>query len=108
SHQEALTVFQQAQDQHGIAETYDLLGMTSCLGGDLLQGSAYCQQAIALFRELDDRQGLASSLTTLMVWGGGYETERMVPGPIRFAEALRHGEPAPKIARERGTRPDGA
>jgi len=104
SHQEALTVFQQAQDQHGIAETYDLLGMTSCLGGDLLQGSAYCQQAIALFRELDDRQGLASSLTTLMVSGGGYETETMVPGPISYGDALRLGEQALKIAREIGQR----
>jgi len=32
--------------------------MTSFIGGDLVQGAAYCQQAVALFRELDDRQGV--------------------------------------------------
>jgi tetratricopeptide (TPR) repeat protein/DNA-binding CsgD family transcriptional regulator len=101
-HQEALTLFQQAHDSHGIAETYDLLGMTSTIGGDLLQATAYYQQAVALFRELDDRQGLASSLTTLMVLGegGGYETETMVPASTSFAETLSFGELALKISRE--------
>ncbi len=105
-HQEALTLFQQAHDSHGIAETYDLLGMTTTLGGDLLQGTAYYQQAIVLFRELDDRQGLASSLATLMVLGegGGYETETMVPAPTSFAESLHFGELALQTAREIGQR----
>jgi DNA-binding CsgD family transcriptional regulator len=101
---EALTLFQQAQDQQGIAQTYDRLGMTSCLGGDLLQGTNYCQQAIALFQQLDDRQGLASSLTTLMVVGGNYETGTVVPGPNSFEDSLRFGEQALKIAHEIGSR----
>ena len=33
--------------KHGIAETLDLLGMTSYLGGDLVQGTIYYEQAIA-------------------------------------------------------------
>jgi hypothetical protein len=33
SHQEALTLFQQAHDVQGIAQTYDLLGMANTLGG---------------------------------------------------------------------------
>jgi DNA-binding CsgD family transcriptional regulator len=101
---EALTLFQQAQDQHGIAQTCDRLGMTSCLGADLLQGATYCQQAIALFQQLADRQGLASSLTMLMIVGGVYENGTVVPGPIRFADALHCGEQALKIAREIGSR----
>src|SRR5260370_33658910 len=56
-HQEALTLFQQAQDAQGIAQTCDLLGMTHYLGGDLLQASVSYQQAGALFQELDARQG---------------------------------------------------
>ena len=64
-HQEALNIFQGLADQPGIAETLDLLGMTSYLSGDLLGGTAYYMQAVALFRELDDRQGLTSSLATL-------------------------------------------
>jgi DNA-binding CsgD family transcriptional regulator len=101
---EALTLFQQAQDQQGIAETYDLLGMTATLGGDLLQGTAYYQYAVVLFQELDDRQGLASSLATLAILGVEYETETMVPAPTSFAECLHFGEQALKIAREIGQR----
>ena len=106
-HQEALTLFEQAHDAPGIATTYDLLGMTATLGGDLLQATGYYRQAIARFHELDDRQGLASSLPTLMVLGegGGYEVETMVPAPITFAESLHFGERALKSAREIGQRP---
>jgi len=32
-HREALTIFQELHDQHGLSETLDLLGMTSYLGG---------------------------------------------------------------------------
>ncbi len=103
-HQEALTLFQQAHDQHGLAETYDLLGMTATLGGDLLQGNAYYQQAIVLFQELDDRPGLTSSLATLAVLGGEYETETMVPASTSYAACLHFGEQAIKIAREIGLR----
>jgi len=105
-HQEALALFQQAHDSHGVAETYDLLGMTATLGGDLLQGTAYYQQAIVLFEELDNRQGLASSLATLMVLGegGGYEIETMVPATTSFAESLHFGELALQTARDIGQR----
>jgi DNA-binding CsgD family transcriptional regulator len=103
-HREALTLFQQAHDSPGIAETCDLLGMASTLGGDLVQGTAYCQQAVDLFRELDDRQGLASGLTLLAELGGIYQGETMVPATISFAESLHFGEQALKIAREIGQR----
>src|SRR3989440_9276812 len=52
-HQEALTLFQQAHDQYGLAETYDLLGMSGFIGGDLVEGAANYQQALALFPEPD-------------------------------------------------------
>jgi tetratricopeptide (TPR) repeat protein len=103
-HQEALTLFQQGHDEHGFAETYDLLGMTSFIGGDLVQGAAYCQQAVAFFRELDDRQRLASSLTLLAQVGGIYQGETLIPASISFADALRFGELALKAARESGQR----
>lgn len=105
-HQEALTLFEQARDAPGIATTYDLLGMTATLGGELLQAVSYYRQAIALFQELDDRHGLASSLATLMLLGEGegYETETMVSAPTSFAESLHFGEVALKIAREIGQR----
>ncbi len=104
SHQEALTLFQQAQDQHGLAETYDLLGMASFMGGDVVQGTTYYQQAVALFQQLDDRQGLASSLTMLGSVAGGYQAETMVAASLSFADSLRFGERALQIAREIGQR----
>src|SRR5262249_14848788 len=59
-HREALTIFQELHDTHGIAETMDLLGMASYLDGDLIGGTSYYQQATVLFGELGDKPGLAS------------------------------------------------
>ncbi|MGZ3625301.1 MAG: ATP-binding protein, partial [Ktedonobacteraceae bacterium] len=103
-HREALTVFQELHDQHGIAETFDLLGMTSYLGGDLVQGTAYYDQAITLFRELDDRNGLSSSLATLALGGPTYQTDTMVSA-ASLAEVMQDIEQALKIAREIDQRP---
>ena len=104
-HREALTIFQKLQDQHGIAETFDLLGMVSYLGGDLIEGTAYYQQAVALFRQLDNRQGLTSSLATLALRGATYQTDSMVSAASRLADVVPDAEEALKIAREIGQRP---
>src|SRR3989454_4010000 len=107
-HQEALATFQALSDWRGKAATLDLLGMASLLSGDLIQGTSYCQQAIVLLRELDDRQRLISSLVTLMMCGGVYETETLVPAAVGFADSLHFGEQAFKIAGEIGQRSDEA
>jgi ATP/maltotriose-dependent transcriptional regulator MalT len=107
-HQEALATFQARSDRRGKAATLDLLGMASFLSGDLIQGTSYCQQAIVLLRELDDRQRLISSLVTLMMCGGVYETETLVEASVGFADALHFGEQALKIAGEIGSRSDEA
>ena len=104
-HREALTIFHELHDQHGIAETLDLLGMTSYLGGDLVQGTVYYEQAIALFRELDDRNGLTSSLATLALCGATYQTNTMVSASTNLAEVIQDTEQAFKIAREIDQRP---
>ena len=103
-HREALAIFQELHDQHGIAETLDLLGMTSYLGGDLVQGTVYYEQAIALFRELDDRNGLTSSLATLAVSGPTFQTDAMVSA-ASLVEVIQDSEQALKIAREIDQRP---
>jgi len=102
---QALTIFQQLSDQHGIAQTLDLLGMTSYLGGDLVQGTAYYKQAIALLRQLDDRHGLTSSLATLALSGATYQTDSMISAAPNLAEGIKDTEHALKIAREIGQRP---
>jgi DNA-binding CsgD family transcriptional regulator len=107
-HQEALATFQALSDRSGKAATLDLLGMASLLSGDLLQSAVYYEQAIALFRELDDRERLPNSLATLMLCGGNYQTETVVPTAGGFAESLQQGELALKIAGEIGQRSDEA
>ncbi len=107
-HQEALATFQALSDRRGKAATLDLLGMASFLSGDLIQGTTSCQQAIVLLHELDDRQRLISSLVTLMMCGGMYETETLVEASVGFADSLRFGEQALKIAGEIGQRSDEA
>jgi DNA-binding CsgD family transcriptional regulator len=103
-HQEALTVFQQAHDQHGIAETLDLLAVASLFGGDLVQSAAYYRQVVTLFREMDNRQGLVSSLATLLFCGGTYLSATLVPVATSVTEVRRMGESTLKIAREIGQR----
>jgi serine/threonine protein kinase/DNA-binding CsgD family transcriptional regulator len=107
-HQEALATFEGLHDHSGIAETLDLLGMVGSLSGDLLQSAAYYEQAIVLFRELDERQRLPSSLANLMLCGGIYQTETLVPAAVGFAESLHQGELALKLAGEIGQRSDEA
>ncbi len=108
SHQEALATFQAFSDRGGKAATLDFLGMASLLGGDLQQSAAYYEQAIALLRELDERQRLPNSLASLMLCGGNYQNDTAVPAAIGFAELLQHGELAVKIAGEIGSRSDEA
>ncbi len=107
-HQEALATFQALSDRRGKAATLDFLGMASLLSGDLIQSAVYNQQAIVLFGELDDRQRLISSLVTLMLCGGHYQNDTVVPAAVGFAELLQQGELALKIAGEIGSRSDEA
>ncbi len=102
-HQAALTIFQEIQDARGIAETLDLLGMTSYLGGDLIGGTAYYQQAIVLFSQLSDQQGLTSSLATGTLRGPTFQTDTMV-STADLAEVCLDAEKAVRIAREIGQR----
>ena len=94
-------------DRHGKADAGSA-GDGELLSGDLLQSAAYYEQAIALFRELDERERLPNSLATLMLCGGNYQNETLVPAAIGFAESLKHGELALKIAGEIGQRSDEA
>jgi tetratricopeptide (TPR) repeat protein len=103
-HHEALTIFQTLDDRHGIAQTYDLLGMSHSLGGDLIQGAANYRQAIPLLRELDERVDMASSLTTLALGSAEYQATTMVLAVKNLAEGQRHAEAALAIARETGWR----
>lgn len=104
-HQEALSIFQQVNDQRGIAETLEFLGLLSYGGGDLIEARTSYEQAIAVFRELDDRQRVASCLLILMLcMGTNYQNDLLVPAAASVAESLGHGEVALQLACEIGHR----
>ena len=103
-HHEALAIFEQLEDKRGIAQTHDLLGMTNMLGGDLIEGAVNYRQAIALFRELDERVDMASSLTTAALGAAERQASTSVLAAKNLFEAQRDAEAALQIARESGWR----
>lgn len=68
-HDEALAIFERADDRHGVAETVDLLAMAHHIAGTQQTAVAMCERSIALFTALGDRRGLANSLAVLLVSG---------------------------------------
>jgi tetratricopeptide (TPR) repeat protein len=104
-HNQALSIFQFLHDEGGIAETLDLLGMSSMLSGDLARGVQYYQQAIDLNRRLRDRLALANVLgSQLLAAGGGYQTMIVRPSPLASADLTAQGEQAARMTHEIGWR----
>lgn len=98
-HQEALAIFESLADRRGQAETLDFLGMASFMAGDVVQSCAYYERAVELFRELDHRTGLVSSLPMLAlvmrnILSLGVPAERDVTQCVPIVEA------AVQLARE--------
>ena len=75
AHQEALAIFETLQDQEGMAETFDLLGMANGIYGDTVQAVEQYDRAITSLRTLGDRQGLISSLTTRVAYASPFSVE---------------------------------
>ena len=67
-HQEALAIFEMLQDEEGMAETFDLLGMANGIYGDTVQAVEQYERAIASLRALSDPQGLISSLASRVAY----------------------------------------
>jgi tetratricopeptide (TPR) repeat protein len=63
AHQKALRIFEEQNNTLGMAESYDLLGITHGMRGDRVKAVELLGQAIVLFRNQGDSQGLTSSLT---------------------------------------------
>jgi DNA-binding CsgD family transcriptional regulator len=103
-HREALAIFEGLGDRRGLAETLDLLGMASYLGGDLRGGTDWYERAVALFRELDDRRGLVSSLATMTMRSTTYQTDSVITPGIGLAASAREGEEALALAQSIGWR----
>lgn len=103
-HQEALDIFQMLNDPGGLAETYDLLGITSFEACDFVSGARYYENAIRRFRELGNLPGLSSSLANLSACASTYWSDFVVPAPISLGVAAQMAEEAQRLASEMGWR----
>jgi DNA-binding CsgD family transcriptional regulator len=99
-HREALASFEAQGDLHGVADTLDLLGMASMLSGDMIQATEHYQRAVELYRSLDNRRGLSSSLAGLTIRAATHQSEVMVLPDATLADAIRDGEEAERVAHE--------
>lgn len=78
-HGEALAIFEAAGDRHGVADTLDMLGMANYLTCDLHASTACYERAIPIFRELDERQRLATCLAAMTFNGGDHDSSVAEP-----------------------------
>ncbi|MGO8949494.1 MAG: helix-turn-helix transcriptional regulator [Ktedonobacterales bacterium] len=69
-HQQALQLFEHQQDQAGMAETFDLLGMANGFAGETVTAVSQWGQAIELFRAAGDTGGLVSALSSRAIYSG--------------------------------------
>jgi DNA-binding CsgD family transcriptional regulator/tetratricopeptide (TPR) repeat protein len=99
-HEEALRIFRSLADQRGVAQTLDLLGLTSNVSDDLPGCVAACGEAAALFRKLDDRQALASAVLVMADCGEWSYHAAAVPAAFATGEPIKHAEEALRLARE--------
>jgi DNA-binding CsgD family transcriptional regulator len=103
--QAALAIFEPASDRRGIATVVDLLGMVSQIGGDVAQMRRYCERAAELFRALDDRRGLSSTLATMAQQAGTFVFETVVTPPgVPMDQAEQEARQAQELAGSIGWR----
>jgi DNA-binding CsgD family transcriptional regulator/tetratricopeptide (TPR) repeat protein len=106
SHYQALEIFEQNEDEQGMANTHDLLGMAAMQHGDQIGSYDEYQYAIQLFRKLDDKHGLVSALV-----GGSnasYWDETVFLPPQSPAENQQMTMEALELARQIGSAADQA
>jgi tetratricopeptide (TPR) repeat protein len=105
-HDHALQIFEALEDEDGITQTLDLLGMAGLLSGDLREATLQYRRAIQRLRGLRDMQErlrLSSVLANLSLCAGSYQTSILVPVTMQ-EEALDSIQEAQEIAQRLGWR----
>jgi tetratricopeptide (TPR) repeat protein len=100
-HHEALSIFNDRQDKLEIANTLDLLGISYGIGADIPKGFDYMTRAIEAYRELDDRKGLASSLSVMSIMCAPVaQTESVITKDLTIPQAIHHAREALEITQQ--------
>ena len=100
THLEALAIFKTKQDQPGMAETLDLLGMAHGLHGDAISAVDYFGRAINIFRTQNNTPSLVDTLPSRAVWAGPACVETTFSALGTPAECLRDANEALALARK--------
>jgi DNA-binding CsgD family transcriptional regulator len=97
---QALEVLESSGDRRGVADTLNLLGMTSAFV-DPEQSFAYYARAIPLLREFDDRHGLVTALVMRDIDTGFYwgDTFAAMTTDVDYAQVELDTEEAVRLAR---------
>ncbi len=99
-HREALMLFSKLNDKPGLAETLDLLGISSGLSGETNNSDVYYQKAVALMREINDVRGLVSALATQTFQSPMLETDVVIGTGQPMTETIKNAEEALRLARQ--------
>ncbi len=95
--QEALAVLDSTGDRRGVADTLNLLGMTSAFV-DSEQSADYYTRAIPLSREFDNRQDLVTALVMRVLAGGFYYGDSFAPARLESVQSELDAQEAIRIA----------
>ena len=106
-HEEALEIFSDLDDRRGMARTLDLMAISYALTGRPLKHLESMESAVTLLREIQDKQTLATVLTTAASSLGTSEAISRIylQSPSLGLEAYPALAESLKIAREIGSRP---
>ncbi|MDQ6830721.1 MAG: tetratricopeptide repeat protein, partial [Gemmatimonadota bacterium] len=103
-HEEALAIFERAEDRRGVAETVDLLGMAYHIAGIQEKAVGLLERSVDLFTALEDRRGLTSALAVVTVCGPSHHASAgPVCASIHTSDLLTN-ERAVRLAAEIGWR----
>jgi DNA-binding CsgD family transcriptional regulator len=97
-HERALGISSQSENNAGIAESSDLLGLALALSGDLRGAEEYLHRARAQFDALNDQRGLANSLANIAHIGPTYLADMAVPART-LDECIRTSQQSLEVAK---------
>jgi class 3 adenylate cyclase/tetratricopeptide (TPR) repeat protein len=104
-HLEALTIFEDLDDEVGVAATIDYLGVVADLAGDLVEMRDRYERAVEIFERRGDLRSLSSTLASMTSLSGAWVFEVISSvSALSFGEAESHGLRAEQLAREIGWR----
>ena len=101
AHQEALRLFEMRADRQGMAQTLEMLGMAYFFTGDPARAvKVFFGRAIELFRTLDDRQRLSSTLAARAMDAAPETIETTFSALLAREECVQDTEEALLLARQ--------